>query len=114
MEAASDADWSSGSGTLGVWHRDRVLIISKKPGLGYMVSFLAGQQSAPGDVIVRHDDFAQVTTVLVGGDPWSVPEAFFVDEDVARAAIDHFFVTGEKAPALAWTDAGRAMTAAGL
>lgn len=90
------------------------LIVSRKPGFGYMVSWLGRGKSTPGDVLVRNHDWSQTTSVLVGGEPWNVPTAFFVDDAETKRAIAHFFATGDKAPDLEWVDAGQAMTAAGL
>lgn len=114
LDEATAADWASGSGTLGLRRAGMTLIVSRKPGFGYMVSWLGRGKSTPGDVLVRNHDWSQTTSVLVGGEPWNVPTAFFVDDAETKRAIAHFFATGDKAPDLEWVDAGQAMTAAGL
>lgn len=114
VDRASDREWSSGSGTLGLYGSDATLIVSKKPQLGYMVSFLGGRNTAPGDVIVSHQDFSKTTEVIVGGEPWAVPMAFFIDGPTAKAAIEFFFDNGGKLPGVQWVAAGPAMTTAGL
>jgi hypothetical protein len=105
LDTTDPAFWDRGSGDAGLegefaFGVARLVIIGKNPH-----GFFLQHTRVAGDadyVAVSGDDYSITTKVVVGGEPWVIPIAFFVDSFAMKAAVRHFVETGERLADLKW------------
>ena len=93
----NDCDyWSNGSGSLAIEldieNKSHSLALTKKKDLGFMIHHFFDVEQF---VIINSEDYSNTTVINVGGEPWEVPEAFFINEKLAIEAIVTFIDTGK-------------------
>ena len=105
---ADDGYWASGSGDAGLRferdgkpHAEMVLII--RAAYGAMVHHLYAADGLEYVMSEPHLGQTEVT-VKYGGNPWSLPRAFFINRRKAADAVQHFLQDGQRKEGGNWVE----------
>jgi len=105
IEFSSDGFWTQGSGDLAIKIDEngltKSMVIVKKPGFGFMLNIFDGGDQM---IAVSSMDYEQTTVTSIGGEPWEVPVAFFIDPKRALGAVIHFYREGGQTGEIEWVD----------
>jgi hypothetical protein len=107
MKAPADY-WESGSGdaALRVYEGGRVhaeVILVLRDRLGALVQYTAAIDRVQYVLVASEDREASVT-IEHGGNPWTLPKAFFVPRQLAVIAVREFCKTGGRSSELVWEE----------
>lgn len=97
--------WCAGSGegcleTCRAGHKLALTMTLKEP-YGFLLQY--GEYDSTNDMIaVSSADYSKTTDVLVGGNAWRVPVAFFVSRAQAWDAAAEFISSGQMSPSVRW------------
>jgi hypothetical protein len=105
LDTTKPSFWERGSGDVGIERKtesdfERLVIIGKEPH-GFYIQHSDSNPSDPY-IAIEGEDYSIRTKVIVGGEPWIIPVAFFVDSKGLRAAIGEFCETGKREVNLKW------------
>ena len=98
--------WESGTGdaALRLYEGDRLraeLLLMVRDGLGVFVQHIAAVDGI-AHVLVASEDQEGNVTIEQGGDPWTLPRAFFVSKEWAAKAVREFCKDGDRSRELPW------------
>jgi len=108
IDRADDGYWAAGSGDAGLRferdgrpHAEMILVI--RAAYGAMIHHL---YTADGLEYVMSDSKLGQTEVTVkhGGNPWSLPRAFFISRSKAAAAVQQFLQDGQRVEDGNWVE----------
>jgi hypothetical protein len=100
--------WETGSGDAGLnfqrgGNAFAEMIVMVRKDLGVFVQHLYCEDG--NEYVLSTDaDVSEEVTIDQGGEPWTLPKAFFVPNETAADAIAKFCETGERVESLKWVE----------